>query len=62
MSTIIVIGGGGGGGSNRTLSVQDDGTVVDANGTTVAHFVSVAAAIAYLQNLEAAGLSAAAPE
>jgi hypothetical protein len=35
---------------------------VDANGTTVAHFVSVTAAIAYLQSLEAAGLSAAAPE
>jgi hypothetical protein len=62
MSTIVIIGGGGGGGSNRTLSVQDDGTVVDANGTTVAHFVSVTAAIAYLQSLEAAGLSAAAPE
>jgi hypothetical protein len=62
MSTVVIIGGGGGGGSsNRTLSVQDDGTVVDANGTTVAHFVSVAAAIAYLQSLEAAGLSAAAP-
>jgi Tfp pilus assembly ATPase PilU len=62
MSTVVIIGGGGGGGKSPTLAVQDDGTVLDANGTTVAHFVSVAAAIAYLQNLEAAGLSAAAPE
>lgn len=59
MSTIIIIGGGGGGGQN--LTVTQDGALIDAEGATVARFDSRADAIAYLQSLEAAGLSAEAP-
>jgi hypothetical protein len=60
MSTIVIIGGGGGG-TKPTVAANDAGELIDAQGATVARFASKADAIAYLQSLEGAGLSAAAP-
>lgn len=60
MSTIVIIGGGGGGGQPK-VEATDSGELIDASGATVAKFASRSDAIAYLQSLEAAGLSAEAP-
>lgn len=65
MSVIIIIGGGGGGGGNQNLVVTEanDGAafIEDGSGNVVAKFNSISDARAYLQSLEGAGLSAAAP-
>jgi hypothetical protein len=66
VSTIVVVGGGsGGGGGQNKASVTEtpDGAFIEgSNGALVARFDTRADAIAYLQSLEGAGLSAEAPE